>query len=72
MIIRFKKSDNKKSSSARVFHNIERLEWIADAKGGRTLDEIVKHKEHYQNLAADLNYDLHNHRIYIEIEDRKP
>ena len=69
MIIRFAISSSKKGSSAKAAHNKGRLKWIADAKEGRTLDEILNNPKHYNNTASDLNYDLHNHRIYIVLED---
>lgn len=69
MIIRFAISSSERGSSAKAFHNKERLKWIADAKEGRTLDEIHNHPKYYNNTASDLNYDLHNHRIYIVLED---
>ena len=69
MIIRFEISSSGKGTTAKADHNKERLQWIADAKEGRTLDEIQNHPKHYNNTASDLNYDLHNHRIYIVLED---
>ncbi|MAJ85884.1 MAG: hypothetical protein CL687_02815 [Candidatus Pelagibacter sp.] len=66
--IRFAKSKSKKASKAKVKHNSERLDWIEEAgKSGRSLNEIINHRQHYKEVSADLNYDLHEKRIFLII-----